>query len=108
MGVDALRRTSARFKGGHERYQKPRHTRRNLPCTLMSKRQNRRIIRPVTRISPKTEIGLQSPSNLQRPLRVLDRTIDSHIKQSPSDLREAPEPRTREPSWNMLDFGVND
>ena len=53
-------------------------------------------------------MSLRRPYDLQRFLRALDRTIDSHIKQYPSNLREAFEPHTREPSWNMLNFGVDD
>ena len=46
-------------------------------------------------------------TDLQRPLRVLERTIDSHFKRLPALLRIMFKSRAGEPFWDVLDLSAN-
>ena len=109
MGVDAFRRTSARFRRGHESEEAGIRNRDVPDETILTplRRSDRIVatIRPVTSISSKIEMGLRRPSDFQKPLRVLDRTIDSHIKKPPSDLRKAPDPAPENHPGTCLTLG---
>lgn len=46
-------------------------------------------------------------THLRGLLHVLEWTIDGHVEQPQTLLRETFEPGAREPFWDTFDFGVN-